>query len=163
MFTATFFILVIYLFLKLFSGRNKKTRNRRPPFKKLYDLDKHQPITEFERKMVRGMFAENREIFVTAFVTETHVLRVTATIGSKYSCRASDNINLWGVKAQKIGASKIKQYHNHPDVFGRSFPSNTDKKGHRNLKPFIERHDIEFQSLLVYKSWFGKAVIKEYH
>lgn len=162
MFTATFFILVIYLFFKYLFRKNRK-KSRRPPFKKLYDLDTHQPIVDFERKMVRGMFAENREIYVTAFVTETHVLRVTATIGSKYSCRASDNINLWGVKAQKIGASKIRHYHNHPNIFGRSFPSNMDKRSHRNLKTFIDLHDIEFQSLLVYKSWFGKAVIKEYH
>jgi DNA repair protein RadC len=162
-------IIIVFIIILLFIGfllaaiEGQKPKIRRPAFKKLYELDQVQPIIEFEDKMIKGMFAENREVFVTAFVNDTHVLRVTATMGSKYHCRNSDNISLWGDKAHKIGATKIMQYHNHPDVFGRSFPSNTDKNSHRVVKPFLSKWNIEYQSLLIYKSWFGRAVIKEYH
>lgn len=157
------FIIIAYFLIKLLFGNKRKIKKRRPAFKKLYELDQIQSITEFEQKMIRGMFAENREIFVTAFVNNTHVLRVTATIGSKYKCRSSDNIYLWGEKATKIGAARIRQYHNHPDVFGRSFTSRIDKDGHRELKQCVEQWGIEFHSFLVYKSWFGGAKIKKYY
>jgi DNA repair protein RadC len=156
-------IVAAYFLYRLFSGGKRTAKKRRPPFKKLYVLDHVQPINEFEEKMIKGMLSEKREIFVTAFVNNTHVLRVTATIGSKYRCNGSDNINLWGEKAVKIGATRIRQYHNHPDVFGRSFPSGTDKNTHRQLKPFIEQWGVKYQSLLIYRSWLGGVRIREYN
>ena len=155
-------LIIVYCLVKLLMTRKRKPRPRRPPFKKLHKLNQIQPIVEFEEKMIKGMFAENKEVFVTAFVNDTHVLKVTATIGSKYTCRPSDNVYSWGEKACKIGATKIRQYHNHPNVFGRSSPSTKDRKTHRALKPFIEQWGIEFQSLLVYKSWFRGVRVKEY-
>ena len=83
------FIIIVLAIVVLFSGRNKRAARRKPPFKKRYELDQVQPIIEFETKMVKGMFSEGREIFVAAFANDTHVLKVTATIGSKYSCGAS--------------------------------------------------------------------------
>ncbi|NQT57587.1 MAG: hypothetical protein HQ557_01250 [Bacteroidetes bacterium] len=159
-----FVLLIIgYFVYLLLSGKKQEARTRRPPFKKLYELDQVQSISNFEDKMVRGMLMENKEVFVTAFVNETHVLRVTATIGSRYKCHSSDNTNLWGEKAVAKGASAIRQYHNHPDLFRRSFPSKMDKNTHHQLKPFIEQWDLEYQSFLVYKSWLGRAKIKEYN
>ena len=157
------FIIIVLTIVFLLSGRNKRETRRKPPFKKRYELDQVQPVIEFENKMVNGMFSESREVFVAAFANDTHVLKVTATIGSKYSCSASDDVNSWGAKAVKIGATRIRQYHNHPHEFGRSFPSRADKRGHRALKPVVEQWGVKYQSFLVYKSWLGRAKIKEYH
>ncbi len=159
-------ILVFYLLLKLLSQKNKgspKARKRRQPFKKLYDLDKIQLIEEFERKMIRGMLKERKEIFVTAFCNDTHVLKVTASIGSKYSCRPSDNCYNWGEKAIKLGASQIRQYHNHPPGFGCSFPSKEDIENHKFFSSLVLPYGIKFHSFLVYPSILGKTKIKDYY
>ena len=157
------FIAIALFLIKLVFAFKGRQRKRRPPFKKMYELDQIQTIREFERKLTKGMFQVRKEVFVTAFVNDTHVLNVTATIGSKNKCGASDNVNLWARKAKMLGATRIRQYHNHPDVFGRSFPSSSDKKGHRELRAYVKQWGVEYQSLLVYKSWLGFAKIKEYH
>ena len=89
---AVLFLILIFMWP---AAKQKKIRKRKPPFKTLYKLNQIQLIGTFERKMVHGMFNEGREVFVTAFVNDTNVLRVTATIGSKYSCRASDDPRLF--------------------------------------------------------------------
>ncbi len=154
-------IFLIWIFRRP-AGKQKKIRKRKPPFKTRYGLNQIQPIGTFERKMVHGMFNEGREVFVTAFVNDTHVLRVTATIGSKYSCHASDDVTLWGEKACEIGATKIRQYHNHPAVYGRSRPSQTDRRTNASLKSWVAPWGVELQSILVYKSRLGSVVMKEY-
>lgn len=155
-------ILFLILIFRWWPGKQRKTRKRRPPFKTQYKLNQVQPIGTFERRMVRGMFIEGREVFVTAFVNDTHVLRVTATIGSKYSCRPSDDVTLWGEKACEIGATKIRQYHNHPSVYGRARPSQTDRRTHASLKSCVTPWGVEFQSILVYKSRLGTVEMKEF-
>lgn len=158
-----FFLAVIESISKgnaTYGNTNKK--NRKIPFKKKYELDRNQSIKEFEKKMIAGMFEVNKEIFVAAFIKDDEVLNVTATIGGKYSCRASDNVEMWGAKATKIGANKIFQYHNHPDIFGRSIPSSKDYDSHRNLFQDLKYYRIEFKSFLVYKSWSNKPKIEEY-
>lgn len=153
---------VCFIFWLFRSKKRKITKKRRPSFKKIYELDKAQPIKDFERKMIDGMFQEGKEVYVTAFCNNTHVLRVTANIGSKYSCRPSDNVSLWVENTFRIGANRIRQYHNHPNIFGRSFPSSTDKKSLKNLQIHVRNCGIEFESLLVYKTWFSGYRIKKY-
>jgi len=68
------FLIVAYFVYILFSGKKQKTKKRRPAFKKLYEQDQRQPIIEFEKKMIKGMFSENREVFVTAFVDDAYVV-----------------------------------------------------------------------------------------
>ncbi|MGD0661630.1 MAG: hypothetical protein ABSD38_26505 [Syntrophorhabdales bacterium] len=145
-----------------FSKKSKAKRSRRPPFKKLYVLDQPQPIKDFERKMIGGMVREKKEVFVTAFCNTTHVLKVTASIGSKHKCRPSDSVSLWVINARRIGANRIRQYHNHPDIFGRSFLSSADRKSHKVLQKHVTGGGIEFESLLVYKGWIGGHRIKRY-
>ena len=67
---AVLFLILIFMWLV---GKKKKIRKRKPPFKTLYGLNQIQPIGTFERNMVHGMFNEGREVFVTAFVNDTHV------------------------------------------------------------------------------------------
>lgn len=133
-----FVLIVVYLLYRVLAQHRPKEKKRRYAFKKLYDLDRVQPIDEFERKMIDGMHREGREVFVTAFVRDGYVLRVTATIGSKFACHPSDDVTLWGQKARDLGATRIRQYHNHPDIFGRSWPSRQDKLTHRTLKAEVE-------------------------
>ena len=159
------FTIILYLLSKLSYQKEKiapKVRKRRPPFKKLYDLDRVQPIEEFEKKMVKGMLKEGKEIFVTAFCNDTHVLKVTASIGSKYRCRPSDNCHNWGEKAIKLGSTQIRQYHNHPPVFGRSFISKADKESHKFFSSLVRPYGIKFRSFLVYPSRLGGAKIREF-
>lgn len=151
---------ILYLLSKYFKRPKKK--RRRPPFKKNYDLDRYQSIEEFEKKMKQGMLKEGKEIFVTAFCNDTHVLNVTATIGSKNTCRPSDNYYNWGAKSKKIGATQIRQYHNHPPLLGRSFISPADKKSNEVFKELLRPYGIEFRSFLVYPSRLGGMRMKEY-
>jgi len=159
------FIVVLYLLSKLFTKKKKiapKVRKRRSPFKKLYDLDRVQSIKEFEKKMVKGMSKEGKEIFVTAFCNDTHVLKVTASIGSKYRCKPSDNCQNWSEKAIKLGATQIRQYHNHLPGFGRSSISKADKESHKIFKSLVQPYGIKFRSFLVYPSRLGGAKIRKY-
>jgi len=161
--TIIAFILIILIVSWIFGLRKTRGRKRRKPaFKKQYGLDSVQPIKDFERKMANGMFQEGKEVFVTAFCNHTHVLKVTANIGSKHSCRPTDEVSLWALNARKNGANNIRQYHNHPHIWGRSFPSSADKRSHRDLHNYLKESGIRFESLLVYKSWFGGHRIKKY-
>ena len=164
---AVLFILFIgfcvYGITRLFgNGELAVKRARRAPFKQRYGLTQRQPIDAFEAKMFQGMCAENREIFVTAFCNNSEVLRVTATMGSKRSCRNSDDISLWAYHADRVGATRIRQYHNHPNELGRSFTSSADRQSHRSAVDCMEGTGIRFESLLVYQSWLGGCVIKPY-
>ena len=157
-------VLVIFYYLfKLFKPVVKSEKKpRRRPFKNRYDLDRKQLITEFEQKMVQGMFSEGKEVFVTAFCKDMHVLSVTATIGSKNQCRPSDNFFNWGEKSKKIGANEIRQYHNHPPVFRRSFLSRADKESNRNFNNILKPYNVNFRSFLVYPGRLGGHSIREY-
>ncbi len=144
------------------SGK-RKWREQRRPFKQRYDLNRRQSIHHFEGKMARGMLEEDREVFVTAFCKDGHVLGVTASIGSKFRCRPSDDVNKWGQKARRLGADEIRQYHNHPRVEGRHRLSREDRAFHSALKASIEGEGVRFRTFLVYPVWLlDSPVIKEY-
>jgi len=168
MFTVTLILLSLFFLVWLFSSDSRPSAprdrgNRKgQPFKKYFDLDRKQPISEFEEKMIRGMFVEGREVFVTAFADDKDVLRATAKIGNLYSCSAGDNIDMWEWHAKRIGATQIRQYHNHPDVRGRSRPSSMDIRSHNQLKSLLNGSDITFHSYLVYKDRSGLGVVKEF-
>jgi len=156
-------IIILYLFYKYYEYQQLHVKKqRRAPFKNRYDLNRHQPISEFESKMVQGMFEEGKEVFVTAFCTEIDILSVTATIGSKFRCRPSDNYNAWGNKAQMLGATQIRQYHNHPAVFGRSFLSEEDQLSSAVYEDITKEYGIIFRSFLVYPRRLGGYAIKEF-
>ncbi len=162
-----FIIAFIYFICELFDQnrrpqKKKEKRPRRPAFKKLYDLNRVQPIEEFERKMIEGMLKEDKEVFVTAFCDSYRVLKVTASRGSKFSCRPSDNYYKWADIARKVGATEIRQYHSHPPVFGRSFISRQDRESHKFFASLLKPSGIKFRSFVVYPSRLGGAKIKEF-
>jgi hypothetical protein len=143
-------------------GVNKKKAKRRPPFKERYDLNRRQPIKEFEQKMVQGMKTEQKEIFVTAFCKNGEVLQVTASIGSKYRCSPADDYTNWGYKAQRIGATEIRQYHNHV-LKGATGFSKQDKKTYPIYREHVKTFGVKIRFFLVYpRRLIGGYGIKEF-
>jgi DNA repair protein RadC len=155
-------VIIALLLLGRFWKRTARPRRRASPFKERYDLNRCQPIPEFERKLARAMFAEVKEVFVTAFCTENEVLRVTATIGTTYRCRPSDRVDLWGQRAVQLQATQVRQYHNHPHIRGRSKPSRQDYRSNKSMRSRVEPYGIRFHGFLIYKPWLGRYTIKEY-
>jgi hypothetical protein len=154
------FVAVITLITLLIA---RPQRKRRLSFKKRHGLDQRQPLAGFEQRLAMAMFTEGREVFVTAFCTEVEVLSVTATVGTARQCRPSDRVENWGQKARRLGASQIRQYHNHPNVWGRSIPSSRDYSTNKYLRGCVEPYGIRLHTLLIYKPWFGTYMVKEYH
>lgn len=144
------------------SRRSGRKKPRRAPFKSRHGLTQRQPLEEFEARMVTGMFQEGREVFVTAWCTHTEVLRCTASVGSHSSCRPADDIRRWAHHAHRVGAHRIRQYHNHPDVLLRSFPSRQDRRSHEALKELLDGSGIELESWLVWRSWLGAPRLRRF-
>ena len=156
-------ILIIYFIIKSIPpDKQKIRRQRKAPFKKRNDLDQRQLIVDFEQKLADSMLREGKEVFVTAFCKDNEVLTVTATVGSKNQCRPSDNYSNWGNKAHRLRATQIRQYHNHPAVFGRSFISTKDRESSAFFRTLLEDDRIEFISLLVFPSRLGGYQIQRY-
>jgi DNA repair protein RadC len=131
------------------------------PFKTYFKLTERQSIEEFESRMTNGMFTENKEVFVTAFANEKKVLRVTASIGSKYKCGASDTPSNWLTIARKINANYIYQYHNHPDGLFNGSPSKQDRVTHVYLSSMFDGTEVAFHSYLVYRNMWNSVKIVE--
>lgn len=143
-------------------GRNKEKPTRRPPFKQRYDLNRRQPIKQFEQKMINGMQEEQKEIFVTAFCKDGEVLQVTASVGSRSRCSPSDDYTNWGYKANKLGATEIRQYHNHI-VKGDARFSKQDKKTYRIYRDQVKPFGVRIRFFLVYpRRLIGGHGIKEF-
>jgi DNA repair protein RadC len=157
------FIVLLVLLISLAMRPTTRVRRKRlPAFKRRYDLDRRQPLDGFEQKLAMAMFSVQREVWVTVFCNESEVLAVTATIGSKYRCRPSDKIHNWGPRARRLGATQIRQYHNHPDIWGRSTPSTQDWNSNRYMRRCVEPYGIRMHTLLIYKPWFGGFKVQEY-
>src|SRR4051812_24780372 len=160
-----FILLCVLLLLIVIAFRHAprpRRGRRRPAFKKRHGLDRRQPLAGFDRKLATAMFDEGKEVFVTAFCTDDEVVAVTATVGTARRCRPSDRVENWGMKASRLGATQIRQYHNHPDVLGRSIPSGADRRSHQYLRACVEPYGVRFHSLLIYKPWLGSYTVKEY-
>lgn len=140
---------------------NTKSNGKKKPFKYRYKLTERQSIMDFEKKMVKGMFKERKEVFVTSFCCDDVSLAATATIGTKYRCSNSDNIYNWPNKCRKLGADEIRIYHNHPNIFLRSFASDTDMETANSLSNFLKTYNIKFKSFLVYQKRLGGYSIRK--
>src|SRR3989344_3395792 len=88
-------------------------RNKGEQFKKAYELS-GKSISEFEHILGIAMKHEVKEVWVTAFCRKGIVVRATATIGSVYRCRPSDDVRNWPQHIYKLNCDEIRQYHNHP-------------------------------------------------
>ena len=155
---------LLVLALLLGGGERKKKRRgkRRAPFKRRHGLTRRQPLAEFEERMAAGMFEEGREVYVTAFCNDAEVLRCTANVGNYASCRPTDDVLRWADHAHRVGAHRIRQYHNHPDVLLRSLPSRQDRRSHAPLTELLDGTGIALESWLVWRSWLGRARFRRY-
>lgn len=78
-----------------------RERRKGEQFKLAYDLT-GRTVRDLEEALSVGMFREQREVFVTAFVSRGVALRVTASIGSPFRCSAADNPALWSAHAERL-------------------------------------------------------------
>lgn len=148
--------IIVFLLWIVFKDEFTNSRRKRRTFKSYYDLDRKQPIREFEQKMIEGMDREGKEVFVTAFCNKNKVLRVFASIGSKYKCKPSDNYTKWGKRAKKYGATQIRQYHNHPGLY-KGNPSSLDKKTAVYFEKFVGQ-DVNLKNYIVYRGFLGYKI-----
>ena len=130
-------------------------------FKKHYDLSGRN-LEEFERLLAIGMRHERREVWVAAFCRGQRVLRVTATIGSAYRCRPSDDLSRWTDHAEELRCTSIRQYHNHPGSCRSTSPSPQDRQTSRAIERLINGAGIEFRSYIVFWNEIGEYRITEY-
>src|SRR5438093_4681657 len=78
-----------------------RERQKGERFKQVYDLT-GRSVRDLEEALSIGMFREQREVFVTAFMRRGVALRVTASIGSPFRCSAADNPARWKEHVEKL-------------------------------------------------------------
>ncbi|MGC2422774.1 MAG: JAB domain-containing protein [Nitrospirota bacterium] len=130
-------------------------------FKSHYGLAGHT-IDEFEKILAIGMWHEKKEVFVTALCNNGNVLKVTATIGSAFSCRPSDNANAWFKNATALNCDEIRQYHNHPINNNSTSPSMPDIRTSKLLKKYFKETNLPFRSFIIYWNKILEYKILEY-
>lgn len=118
-------------------------------FKTAHSL-KGKPLFEFEQSMVAGMHYERNEVFVTAFIRNRIVVRVTASIGSPYACRNADNPMKWPHHFKRLGCDEMRQYHNHPDHSNKTDPSPPDRKAHAFFNSILGKDGIPYSTYIVF-------------
>lgn len=125
-----------------------RERNKGEHFKKAYMLG-GRSVAQLEEALAVGMFREQREVFVTAFMRTGVAVRVTASIGSPYKCAAADNPARWAEHVNRLGCDEIRQYHNHPVHNGDTRPSPTDFRTSRSLRQLLGSHGPKLRSLII--------------
>jgi hypothetical protein len=136
-------------------------RSSRSLFKKHYDLG-GKTLQEFERLLAIGMRHERREVWVAAFCRGEMVTRVTATIGSVYRCRPSDDLSRWPYHAQKLHCNSIRLYHNHPGSCRSTISSPQDRRTARIIAESLAVAGLHFSSYIVFWNEIGEYRITEY-
>lgn len=130
-------------------------------FKTAYSLN-GKSIDEFETALAIGMRREDKEVYVTAFVRAGIVLRVTASIGSKYRCKPADDVHLWSGHVTRLGCDEIRQYHSHPVFDGETSPSKQDYVSTQYLDSILGPHSALVRHLLVFWNDIDEWKIIEY-
>lgn len=125
-----------------------RTRRKGERFKQVYDLA-GRSVHDLEEALAIGMFRERREVFVTAFMRDGMAVRVTASIGTPFRCRAADNPARWKDHATRLRCDEIRQYHNHPDHGGSTVPSKTDIRSAGAIRKLLGPHGGKLRSLLI--------------
>jgi len=125
-----------------------RERRKGERFKQAYDLTRRS-VRDLEEALAIGMYREQREVFVTAFMRRGVAVRVTASIGSPYRCSAADNPSRWRDHIDRLGCDEIRQYHNHPVHNGSTRPSPMDVKTSESLKVLLGPHGAKLRSLII--------------
>lgn len=137
------------------------SRQRGQQFKKACDLT-GLGVEEFEKTLAVGMKREKKEVFVTAFVRNQKVVRVTASIGSDFSCRNADDLNLWKQHMERLGCDAIRQYHNHPEYNNSAKPSPGDIRTAKIIKSYLDGYSSKLRSFIIYWNQIDEWRILEY-
>lgn len=138
-----------------------RLRNRGEQFKQAYDLTGKQ-IDECEERLAVGMNRERKEIWVTCFIRNAEVVRVTAAIGSAFRCSPADDPRYWKKHIERLGCDELRQYHNHPANNNRTAPSAIDYQTSYSLKQMLGRHAKQLRSLIIYWNDIGEWRIIEH-
>ena len=117
---------------------------------------------KLEEALAVGMFRENKEVFVTAFMKDNKALRVTATIGREGYCFNSDDVSKWGYHIDRLNCDEILQYHNHPVTNNKTRPSPTDYFSTKKLKRMLGVHSTKIRSLIIYWNKIHEWRVLEY-
>ncbi|MDH4022574.1 MAG: hypothetical protein OEV14_05565 [Gammaproteobacteria bacterium] len=125
-----------------------RARKKHEQFKRVYALS-GRAVRELEEALAVGMFRERREVFVTAFMRDGVAVRVTASIGTPFRCRAADNPARWKEHAARLGCDEIRQYHNHPEHSGSTVPSNADIRTSGEIRRLLGPHGSKLRSLII--------------
>lgn len=134
----------------IFNSYRERARGER--FKAAYDLT-GKTVKRLEESLSVGMFRERREVFVTAFMRAGIAVRVTASIGSPYRCAPADDPARWSQHVERLQCDEIRQYHNHPELNGKTHPSPVDFRTSRSLKLLLGSHSAKLRSLII--CWNG--------
>jgi hypothetical protein len=118
-------------------------------FKTAYALN-GRSVRDFEMAMAIGMKNEKKEVFVTAFVRQNEVVRVTASIGSPFRCSAADDPRKWPIHYRRLKCDDLRQYHNHPAFGNHTIPSPTDYRSNELLNTLLEPAGISMKAYIVY-------------
>ena len=138
-----------------------RARRRGESFKKAYGLA-GRDIRGLEEALAVGMYREQREVFVTAFMRSGRVVRVTASMGSLYRCGPADDPARWQHHIDRLGCDELRQYHNHPVHTGRTRPSAADIKTSRSLARMLGAHGPKLRSFIICWNAVGEWRVSEY-
>ena len=141
--------------------REVPRRRKGQPFKAAHRL-RGLPVDEFEKRLALGMCAEGREVFVAAFVRAGVVVRVTASIGSAFGCRASDDVRQWSRHVERLRCDEIRQYHNHPVFANETAPSARDRRATAVFRRLLGGHGDKLKSYIIYWNEIREWRILEY-
>jgi hypothetical protein len=125
-----------------------RVRQKGQQFKQVYSLA-GRPVRDLEEALSVGMFRERHEVFVTAFMRDGVAVRVTASIGTPFRCRAADNPARWKDHVARLGCDEIRQYHNHPEHSGSTVPSKTDIRSSGAIRRLLGPHGSKLRSLII--------------
>jgi hypothetical protein len=125
-----------------------RVRQKGQQFKQVYSLA-GRPVRDLEEALSVGMFRERHEVFVTAFMRDGVAVRVTASIGTPFRCRAADNPARWKDHVARLGCDEIRQYHNHPEHNGSTVPSKTDIRSSGAIRRLLGPHGSKLRSLII--------------
>jgi hypothetical protein len=125
-----------------------RARQRGERFKRAYSLC-GRTVRELEEALAVGMFREQREVFVTAFMRQGLAVRVTASVGTPFRCRAADNPARWKDHIGRLGCDEIRQYHNHLERGGSTVPSRTDVRTSGAIRRLLGAHGEKLRSLII--------------
>lgn len=136
-------------------------RNKGEKFKLALGLA-GRSVQEFEFAIAAGMWAEGREVWVTAFCHHSRVRKVFASIGSARRCKPTENVYAYPNHIRRLECDEIRQYHNHPGPTTRTEPSRIDIQTAASLSGFLAPYRSTCRHYIVYHNEAGEHRILEY-